>query len=231
MKKAYLLGLFLAIIAVPAMGATITANQTAGASYAEGGEFTAIANPPANLGLAYNGGFQTFCIESQVTFGQGSVYNYFLSQTDNTGRSLTMGAAWLFAQFSTGSFSLYNYTFGPNREFSAGALQAALWYFQGQSFNNMSSGSQTFGVAGIDYGLPGNNAFTDAAIAALGGLAAADLPSNGAFGVSIVRLVNPATGLPGQPLLGRNIPDGASTALLLGLALSGLSFISRKIRA
>lgn len=227
MRKAYVLSTLLGFaLASSAMANTIVAYETPDASYGGGGEFTAFANPAAVLGLPYTGGttfgtqtgvgYQTFCIESGISFTPGQTYNYSLSQFDHNNVPLTKGTAWLFSQFSSGKLANYDYVFGAGRVATAGQLQAAIWYFQGQP---------TPGGFGYSGG-PGN-IFTDEANAALTALGQhAFDASGGEFGVSILSLFDGA-GNPAQDML--SAPDGGVTLLLLGGVLSGLALIRRKL--
>jgi hypothetical protein len=227
MKKLSLLGVLLAVAIAPAaLAATITGTQTPGAHYADGGEITALASPPVLLGMPAPSGppaFQTFCIESQVLFNNGATYNYSLTQTDHSGHALTVGAAWLFAQFSAGTLSGYDYTIGNGRINSAGALQEALWDLQGQSIPSAFLLNPTIdSQAGI---------FVAMAQTAAGSDAAARAAANGAFGVSVINL-NTDTGAPAQDWLAIaqvTVPDGGMTIALLGFALVGVEALRRKL--
>ena len=222
MKRISLIGILLGIAIAPAaLAATITGSQTPNASFLDGGEITAVTTPPVLLGMPGPGGppsFQTFCIESQITFNNGGTYNYSLSQTDHTGHPLTWGAAWLFAQFTAGTMPGYNYTFGSGRENSAGALQGAIWFLQGQTVPSSFNLDPIVGpLIGVDVGLA--NA---AAIAA--GHSAGD-PSNGAFSVDVLSL-NDLNGAPAQDWLA--VPDSGTTIALLGFVLVGIESVRRK---
>ena len=219
MKRISLIGILLGIAIVPAAwAATITGSQTPNASFLDGGEITAVTTPPVLLGMPGPGGppsFQTFCIESQITFHNGGTYNYTVSATDHAGHPLTWGAAWLFAQFTAGTLPGYDYTFGSGRMNSAGALQAAIWDLQLQT---VPSGFGVLSVqTGIDLGLANT-----AAIAA--GHLASD-PANGAFNVDILSLSD-ANGAPVQDWLA--VPDSSTTIALLGFVLVGIESVRRK---
>jgi hypothetical protein len=198
-------------LAIPASGLiTVTAGNF---EYSDGGEFTAT--------VAGSGSFQTFCIEIQHEFSLGGTYNYTLGQDTHgapppgAAAHLNLGTAWLYSQFVDGLITIGNTT-------QAGEFQAALWYFQGQGVNPNGA----FSGLGFGDGLPGANAYTDAADLALAGMGLNGLnASNGKFDVSIIESSN-ADGTPAQDWL--SAPDGGTTAMLLGVGLMGLVLVSRR---
>jgi len=211
--------------AIPSSG-TIQGVQN-GSSYSDGGQFTAWVNGDLSTS------FQTFCIEIFNEFSPGSSYVYTLGQTTHNNPAgaspLKLGTAWLFNQFENGAFGGVNvggqYFLTPTQ---AGQLQAALWYFQSQGSN--PNGQFGNPVQTWNNGLPTvlspagqGDIYTDMALAALGSSANAFTASAGAYGVSVIEEVN------GQDWLTR-VPDGGLTVMLLGIALSSLSLVSRKIR-
>lgn len=219
------LGGLAAVLAPSTLGNTVVSFQSGNFSYSDGGEFQAKTTPQEILGLSLDGSsFQTFCVQSQVYFHPGTSYNYSLSLATIPGAvPLTKGTAWLFDQFSVEALSGYDYTLGAGRKASAGKLQAAIWYFQGQTFPNND-------FLAWGNGVPGSDAFTDAAIAALGGLANAMLPSDGSEGVRVMNLTTIDGKNYAQNWLAR-VPDGGTTLLMLGMGLSGLAFLSRRMRS
>ncbi len=220
MKTLIVIGALLGMVAAPlAKGAEITSWQTSGASWGQGGEFSAYGEP-GNTKLGFSGqyatdgiGYQTFCIEVANEFSPGTYYAYTVGLTDHNGRPLTLGAALLFSKFENGSLAAegYNYTYGSGRESSAGLLQAALWYFQdGQSESYLPLGT------------PGHNAFTDYAISQLGASAASGA-SGGAYGVEVLQLAN------GQDWLAV-VPDGGSTLRVVGRRARGAACLPPQTR-
>ena len=153
-------------------------------SYGVGGEFTAhitqaVGNPygtPGNYSplAQVNGGFETFCVETSVDFTPGTKYQFTLNSQDSQGRNLTLGTAYLYAQFAQGILSGYNYTDTLVRQQDAGLLQQAIWYLQG---------GQTYG--GITPTVA-DNIFYAYALNSLGNNALN--PNNDTYGVSIMRL-------------------------------------------
>jgi VPDSG-CTERM motif len=76
----------------------------------------------------------------------------------------------------------------------------------------------------------GSDQFLNAAITEFGGtLAGAEADNNQKYDVGVLALTG-ANGAPAQPML-TLLPDGGSALLLLGMSLSGLALISRKMRA
>lgn len=78
--------------------------------------------------------FQTFCIQTSVTFGPGSSYSWVVAPpaTSPSGAAINWGTGWLYSQFAQGKLANYDYT-GNTRVTSAGELQLAIWYIQGQT--------------------------------------------------------------------------------------------------
>jgi hypothetical protein len=242
MKNSYKVAGLLAVLALGALPQavlatpSVTLTQSSGYSYSDGGEFTAVtAGGPTFTGNGYSsktlvgGGFQTFCIESTVYFSPGQAYSYTLSTTtDSQGQALTQGAAYLYYQFATGNLSGYNYTAGSGRTASAGALQAAIWYLMG----GQSVAGWVYTAANIT-----SDSFYNLAVAEFGTAAKAAAAYTGGS-VEILELS--ANGTPAQNQLvltgvpmpnGSPVPDGSTTVLLLGAALSGLALLKRKLSA
>jgi VPDSG-CTERM motif len=196
-----------------------------------GGEFNAYsadaALAPATMGYAaqtiydagHGTGFETFCVEENETFNPGSSYYYQISQQAVNGGvggphpdPISRGTAWLYGLFATGNLPGYNYT-GPNGNTSAGDLQAAIWFLEDEG--------------------GANNQFVQLVATQLGSNYLLD--NNGFYGVGVLNLwVNSNyTGfaqdqlilIPG-PHQFEVVPDGGSTAMLLGLGFLGL-FVGR----
>jgi hypothetical protein len=171
--------------------------------------------------------FQTFCVETGETISHNGVYTATLNDhTVLTGTYLNKGTAYLYSQFVVkGTFGgLATYNYGASRTTTAGQLQNAIWAFMGQ-------GGQTAANNAL-------NPFFQAAVAAEGGtFALADATvAAGFLNVSILNLLD-SSGKNAQDQLiytpgpGNNtVPDGGMTVMLLGMSLTGLGFISRRIR-
>jgi len=250
MKKILALTLLSVTLAAPSLFAaalTLTLEGGGGGfgpyTSGSGGEFTFGISDPTLIASGYVSGaggtknqvttpvansFQTFCVETGETISHNGVYTATLNDhTVLTGTYLNKGTAYLYSQFVTeGKFGttlgLYNY--GANRTTTAGQLQNAIWAFMGQ-------GGQTAANNAL-------NPFFQAAVAAEGGtFALADATvAAGFLNVSILNLVD-SSGINHQDQLiytpgpgNNNVPDGGMTVMLLGMSLTGLGFISRRIR-
>jgi hypothetical protein len=207
MSKLSLSALLALAVAIPAAQAqTISAVQTPGLSYDDGGQFTATTSSGWT--------FQTFCIEIQHTFSPGSPYNFTLGQTTHgappatASGVLNMGTAYLFSQFAAGAVNL-------NTPALNGEFQEALWYFQGQGRNG--DGAFDAWTPGA-IGYKGNQFITLADSNVVDPLAA----SGGALGVQVVQVEN------GQDWLA--VPDGSTTLVLLGMGMGSLALVARRVR-
>jgi len=213
-----------------------------------GGEFTATFSSPAAQSATtafyaspaiVGGGVETFCLETGVEFSPGTTYSYslgYMSQPASpanpglgSGLPLSTGAAWLYYEFGNGKLSGFDYTSpfvpGSQRLADDNLLQAAIWMFQG---------GQTYGGYVAPDLSADNDPYYNAAVAALGGLTAANGPYTGPT-VQILQLWdNPdGTGAAQNQLILTapdpfNAPDGGQTAGLLGGALAGLQGLRRK---
>jgi hypothetical protein len=232
MKKKLLIGLvaLAAAVAFKSSAVTVTVDQVAG-YYLADGEFnvSGVLGSGYTAAALYNNnssalGFGTFCIDRGVGIVIPGTYTatVYANEIDPfSGAPLTQGAAWLYSQFATGGnfngVTSYNYTPGTGRVNAAYALQLAIWVLQGQ-----------YDISSI---VPGSNGFINAAINKFTTLANAELAASyGQYGVGVLGLQNTQTGAQVQPMLAL-LPDGGATVMLLGMALSGLALVSRKIRA
>ena len=197
-------------------------------SYDVGGEFQAVTSPQSFLNYyvpstIVDGGFETFCIETTVTFNPGNTYSYTLSNTDSQGRQLSEGAAFLYYEFAKGTLPGYDYNTANTasdkalRKTDAGLLQAAIWWLQGNQI--YSDGKYTTPTTF-------NNSFYALAISTLG--SAATSANNGKYGVEVLQLWD-ATGKDHQNQLVL-VPDGGMTAGLLGIGLVGMFLVQSRRR-
>jgi hypothetical protein len=190
--------------------------------FGDGGEFDASSPDfaPATMGYksatTYNGGFETFCVQTNEYFNPGSTYYYGISQGSISGGSfnpLTRGAAWLYLNFAHGSLFGYNYSFGGLGSASAGALQSEIWFLQGQGANPHNAFST----------LVTNNVTNYMA------------PNNGYYGVAVLNLwgdINHTQVVQNQLILvPSRVPDSGSTVMLLGTALSVLGMARRYLKS
>lgn len=214
-----------------------------------GGEFyfQTVSGPVSNAAyhsLAKNqagvaDSFQSFCLEwNEWLGGAGVAYTVndqaMLGGVSNQhgagsqgGDPLSLGTTWLYSQFAQGV--LANYFTAADRTTMAGFLQNAIWAMEDE----------------ISDPAAGSNPFFDAAAVEFGGYAAAQADAaSGQYGVwvlnntkvqhdSVVKkqdMIYYAGVIPS--LAGFAVSDGGSTAILLGLGLSGLvlGHASRKPR-
>jgi hypothetical protein len=225
MKKILVLGGLVGLmVAQQCFAINVNVNRYAGYfnSAKDGGEstITAVVEPDsafdaiyknyANV-ATYNGGFETFCIAPNLHL-LGNPQSATL-QTDG----VSLGTAWLYSMFAHGTLNTYGYvyTVGSGREAAAWGLQNAIWVLQG------------FGASDATAAQP----YLAAAIGQFGTLAAAEALANGQYGVdALILTYGQAGGQVSQPMLAL-VPDGGSTLMLLGIALSGLSALSRRFRS
>jgi hypothetical protein len=178
-----------------------------------------------NIGNA-DPSFQTFCIEVDENTGSDPTYFIVGDQAvlgGNGGPSpdpLSKGTAWLYSQFAKGVLTNYVYTPGNtlgnnnDRHETAAALQKAIWFFEEESLGE-------------------NNYFVTAAATQFGGLANASMQaSSGYLGVYVLNTYS--TKAANGTLSGHRqdflymVPDGGTTAMLLGGVLMGLGALRRK---
>jgi hypothetical protein len=243
MKRICVLGFLMGMFATPfAFAATITLTLEGGSGYGPyqtgvGGEFTfRISN--GSLISAYNSqavnqasptpSFQTFCVEGNEFISAGSTYTAnYNNESVFTNFRLTAGAAYLYSQFATaGNFGgLASYNYGANRGVTAGLLQNAIWALMGGQEGQTAANNSS-------------NPFLRAAEAQFGGTFAG-ANTTAATGFDNVYVLNlwDLSGRAAQDQLiytpgpvPNVIPDGGMTAILLGLGLTGLGFVSRRLR-
>lgn len=211
----------------------------------QGGEFyfqtlTGPVNNSAYNALTKNQGgvsnsFQTFCLEVPESLGHNGVTyvvndeavnggpNTHSPAGDQLGDRLSVGTAWLYSLFAQATLGvpqgiLGSYAFSgiqAQRKASAGLLQNAFWALEDE----------------IADPSPGANIFFDAAVTHFGGsLQAQTNAATGQFGVWVLN--NTLGGVKKQDMLfyagGASVPDGGSTAILLGLSMGGIAFLLRQ---
>ncbi len=160
--------------------------------------------------------FQTFC-NSGSTGLQGNPQSAVIVDT-----SVSLGAAWLYSQFAQGTLTGYDYNAAgaggifTSRGQAAYGLQNAIWALDGT------------GGFDVDPTALGYSYYLDMATNMFG--AAAFNPNNGAYGVAELYLTyDGANGtVVAQPML-VCVPDGGSTVILLGMALTGIGFVTRRL--
>jgi VPDSG-CTERM motif len=193
--------------------------------FGNGGEFHAVTTP--DLGTTSLGSFYTFCVETGQTFSAGTLYYYYTDSASSPGPiPLAWGTAYLYQTYVNAATGDMTYpTTSDTPSGLAGQLQAAIWYLQG----GQSEGGFPFGGAG--------NQFYDQAVTAAG-LASVSVTDD--YAGSAVQILNVGTtpgGSQSQDQLvlipgGSTVPtpDGGTTVMLLGMALAGMGFVSRRFR-
>lgn len=159
-------------------------------------------------------GIETFCVETSVGIAGSGTYNASLSQIDSNGNALTEGAAWLYMEFAEGILSDYDYSTSvangsfANRAAAAVDLQEALWELQGQSYD---ASLASFYINIVTMAIGAGNLY---------------LANNGFYNVAIVNMYE-NDGTPVQNMLAL-VPDGGSTAMMLGLGLGVMGLMFRR---
>lgn len=224
-RKHWMVGLAVASGVLSA--SALTVNVTRYAAYeggAGGGEFTvfnhgqpweAKYSPKALANYLVPGasGFQTFCLEVSERFANRA--DVVLSDkaieggVGPAGDPLSVGAAWLYAQFATGSLPGYDYT-GVGRKASALALQKAIWYLEDE-ITAPAEGAGYVTLASLFFGSEAN----------------AKADNNWQYNVAVMNMYDPfPSGLKQDMLV--YLSDGGLTLVLLGCGLLGLAAIRRK---
>ena len=246
LKKIYVLILLNVTFAVPTLFATSYTVSTVGGygpfQTGQGGEFTlktsddflndfvaGYANETKNqYGSTGNQpNFQTFCVEGNEHIGANTAYEVVLNDHSvYSGNYLSKGAAYLYSQFAQGTLAGYDY--GSGRLASADQLQRAVWALMGGQVGQSLSLSNPFQA--LTASVFGDlNAASDAAVPGDYGVYILNMWSYGHVGENAYKaqdqlIWSPKT--PGRP----NVPDGGTTAGLLGLGLAGIELIARRIR-
>jgi hypothetical protein len=184
------------------------------------------------------GGFETFCLEyGEGISAPGGPYNAGITRGAMAGGPgavggtdlVSLGTAHLYTEFARGVLANYDYTNLALRPADALELQQAFWFLE------QEIGLSDSEIAGNDFlahiGIT-SNADSDLAIQRGNN----DTTAAGLFNDVWVLNLGPANqGFPNQDQLiyyphgGYSVPDGGSTAMLLGCVLSGLAFLKRKL--
>jgi VPDSG-CTERM motif len=226
---------FAVAVGPSAFGATITITANDGYRTGVGGEFTVTPNDGAAVGALGNysplakvdpsgsvgWGFQSFCLEYTEHFNPGSTYDYVISPGASFGGPggngsidlISRGTAWLYSQFASGTLAGYVYTPGSGRSASAGALQNAIWWLENE----------------IDLANHLANPFIKAAIDFYGADVRLDAFANqGVAALNLTYTDNRGTVINRQDQL-ILVPDGGMTVVLLGMVLTGLGLMRRRL--
>jgi hypothetical protein len=160
-------------------------------------------------------------VEPTEYFVSGSTYNYTIasnvlgggiedvSRDIGPGDRLSVGTAWLYSQFATGTLGGFDYSVA-GRKNSNFLLQQAFWYLEDDK--------------------PAGSVFSNAAISYFGSVSLAKAnASPGEYGVYALNLTSGINNdAHHQSQLYYHVPEGGSSALMLGLALLGCAAIRRK---
>ena len=234
MKKLLITTIVAAVAAFQVSAITVTVDRVPGYFLAGSGAGEFNVSPITGTGYGasdmYNNtlggaGFGTFCVNENASMGQilPGTYDATIipSGIDPTsGSPITKGTAWLFSQFATGAMTDYQYnTLGVlvgQRGNDAFLLQTAIW---------MLEGTYTLNTA---------NKYIVDVTTQFGTLAGAEADNAaGGYSVGVLGLTyvdGNGNTVAAQPML-TLLPDGGSALLLLGMGLSGLALVSRKVRA
>lgn len=179
-----------------------------------GGEFYADLGAD-NVGplTASNGAkadYISFCLEKSETLAFNTVYHYEVAQKTTSNDFISRATAWLYLQFLSGTLAGYNGT-----STAANNLQNAIWFLEDEGGQNNAYAQLAMANAAHDIG-------TDAKTQA----------NNGYYGVGVMQLwSNPnRTGARQDQLIRINVPDGGTTLVFLGMAMTGLAAASRRSR-
>jgi hypothetical protein len=182
--------------------------------------------------------FQSFCVEGAENIATGMTYDVVLDTATKFGnKTLTAGAAWLYAEFATGNLVVsagggatagYDYSAGISaRKLDAPYLQNAIWAFMGQQ------GKTATTEASNPYFV-----LAQASVVPLGFTSGFADNSYSVIPVEVLQLWEVGhvdeSGYARQDQLiltreyRKSVPDGGLTVGLMGLALTGLGVLRRR---
>jgi len=230
---------FVLVAIVATASSAMAGSVKVGATYGpyqinSGGEFTLInvsgfdPSSYSDKASLSNDSFQTFCVENSTppeyiylnqTYNATLNVNAINGGVGPSGDPLSQGTGWLYSQFARGVLADYNY--GPgyggteaDREASANLLQRTFWWLENEG--------------GISYSAA--NPFMLAVTNQFGSEAAARATGvGGNYGVRVINMKLSNGTLAQDQLF--YVPDGGSTAMLLGCALAGLGVLRRRFGA
>lgn len=166
----------------------------------------------------------TFCLEYKEHLQMGTIYQYEVSQAamyngNGTVDPISRATAWLYNQFVKGTLAGINaagsllsglYVHGAE---DANHLQKAIWYLEGESAGANNAYAQK---AVAEAGLADNNGYYDVGVMNLW-----QVDSRGNRIAIQDQLI---------PLPPRRVPDGGTTLVLLGMAMTGMAAANRRFR-
>jgi len=223
--------LIMFIIGPMAMADTLTLHRVTDYFSGDGGEFTLSGNDLVSFQAYYadsaedegnwDPSIQSFCVERNEYVSVGSTYNFDLNTAAVAGGidggspdPLSVGAAYLYYQFSQGILEDYDYAEGAGRIASAADLQQAIWWLEDET-------------AAADP----NNIFINAVI---GLFADPKANNNGEYPVLVLNLYNMDATFAQDMLVTASVPEPGVMHLfcsgLLGAGLFGLARQRRKLK-
>lgn len=212
MKKVVLACLVAGAMSVSSAFALTTVKFSDGPGNTGGGEFL------ADVGVNGSVDFRTFCLEYNENIQMGTTYYFGVSQSaryngNNTLDPLSKGAAWLYLQFSDNSLAGYQHN-----EANANLLQRAFWYLEDEAGGSGQTAA--------------NNVYLALVKTMFGTLTNAKQDNNGQYGVGVMNLWanRDGTGARQDQLIRINVPDGGTTLVFLGMAMTGLAAANRRFR-
>jgi hypothetical protein len=239
MKISYLsIGALAGILAATSALAVPTVNisRTAGTYSGSGGEFTLKANADifytpysATVPVFASGStIQTFCLETSDYVTMGNNYSAYVDSKisgANGTKTLTVGAANLYAQFCAQTLGGYNYTVGSGRSTTAGQLQNTIWAYMGYAYSPNAQFASDLTAVGITTPTAAiSGAYYETTIGqTIWDVAILNLGVNGNSSAQD-QLVAWSRAKPNDT----SVPDGGTTVSMLGMALAGLGFIARR---
>ena len=218
MKKIVLACAIAGAMAVSSAFALTSVKFSDGPGNTGGGEFY------ADVGNNGSIDFITFCLEYNEHIAYNTVYYFGVSEAakyqglseGNPGSvdPISRATAWLYLQALSGVSGALGY---DSTQAAANLMQTAIWYFEGESGG---SGQTEL-----------NNSYVAAAISANGGtLAAAQADNGGFYGVGVMNLWANADGTGARQDQLIRVPDGGTTLVFLGMAMTGLAAANRRFR-
>lgn len=208
-----------AMSAISASAATVKFSDGMGTT--GGGEFKADVSDNGFGSTDY----VTFCLEYRENLEMGKVYQYEVSQAamyngNGTVDPISRATAWLYSQFVKGTLAGINAAgnvlsglYSNSNSEDPNQLQKAIWYLEGESQGANNAYAQ---LAVAQAGMADNNGFYN-----VGVMNVWEIDSRGRKIARQDQLIS---------LPSRNVPDGGTSLVLLGMAMTGLAAANRRFR-